>query len=159
DAAGAAVATDPNCLLAKGFCAYLSLMSTEENAGAGAREALAGLHSADAASTLLPRERAHLAAAQRRIDGDMAGAGDALGNISVEYPRDLLALSVGHQIDFFTGDAVNLRDRVGRALGGWHDDDIQVGFVHGMYAFGLEECNLYLQSEEFGQAAVTQNPD
>ena len=35
----------------------------------------------------------------------------------------------------------------------------QVGFVHGMYAFGLEECNLYRQSEEFGQAAVERNPD
>ena len=89
----------------------------------------------------------------------MAWAGETLGRISIEYPRDLLALAVGHQIDFFTGDAVSLRDRIGRALGGWPADDPQLGFVHGMYAFGLEESNQYQQSEEFGQAAVERNPD
>src|ERR1039457_5821129 len=108
---------------------------------------------------LLPRERAHLAAAERWVAGDMTGAGELLSEISVEYPRDLLAPAVGHQIDFFPGSAVNLRDRIGRALGGWHADDRQLGFVHGMYAFGLEECNLCRQSEEIGQAAVERNPD
>lgn len=159
DAAAAAVAADPGCVMARLFCAYLALMSTEESAVAGARDALEGLHSGSADMVALPRERAHLAAAERWIGGDMAGAGDLLGDISVEYPRDLLALAVGHQIDFFTGNAVNLRDRIGRAIDGWHADDSQRGFVHGMYAFGLEECNLYQQSEEFGRAAVELNPD
>ena len=159
DAGAAAVAVDQDCVLAKVFCAYLALMSTEEGAVAEARDALGGLHADDASAVLLPRERAHVAAAERWIDGDMSGAGDLLGAISVEYPRDLLALSVGHQIDFFTGDAVTLRDRIGRAIGGWRPDDSQLGFVQGMYAFGLEETNLYGQSEEVGQAAVERNPD
>ncbi len=158
DAAAAAVAADPGCALASLLCAYLALMSTEESAVAGARDALAQ-RAGRARADLLPRERAHLAAAERWVAGDMTGAGELLSEISVEYPRDLLALAVGHQIDFFTGSAVNLRDRIGRALGGWHADDRQVGFVHGMYAFGLEECNLYRQSEEIGQAAVEHNPD
>jgi len=157
DAAAAAVAADPGCAMARLFCAYLALMSTEESATAGAIDALDGLRAS--ADDLLPRERAHLAAAETWIAGDMASAGSLLANISVSYPRDLLALAVGHQIDFFTGDAVNLRDRIGRALGGWHTDDPQLGFVHGMYAFGLEECNLYQQSEEVGQAAVERNSD
>lgn len=159
DAGAAAVASDADCTMAKVFCAYLALMSTEEGAVADARDALAGLRAGDQAAVMLPRERAHVAAAERWIGGDMAGAGDLLGAISVEYPRDLLALSVGHQIDFFTGDAVTLRDRIGRAIGGWRPDDDQLGFVQGMYAFGLEECNLYGQSEEVGHAAVERNPD
>ena len=157
DSAAAAVAADPGCAMARLFCAYLALMSTEESATAGAIDALDGLRAS--ADDLLPRERAHLAAAETWIAGDMASAGSLLANITVSYPRDLLALGVGHQIDFFTGDAVNLRDRIGRALGGWHSDDPQFGFLQGMYAFGLEECNLYQQSEEVGQAAVERNSD
>jgi tetratricopeptide (TPR) repeat protein len=157
DAAAAAVAADPDCVLANVFCAYLALMSTEESAIAGAHDALAAVR-ADR-SALLPRERAHLAAAERWAAGDMVAAGGMLDDIAVEYPRDLLALMVGHQTDFFTGNAVNLRDRIGRALTGWHADDRQLGFVQGMYAFGLEECNLYRKSEEFGRAAVELNSD
>lgn len=157
DAAAAAVAADPDCVMANVLCAYLALMSTEESAIAGARQALDGVRADHAA--LIPRERAHLAAAERWVAGDMTGAGDMLSEISVEYPRDLLALAVGHQIDFFTGSAVSLRDRIGRALDSWHADDRQAGFVSGMYAFGLEECNLYQQSEETGRGAVERNPD
>ncbi|MGP7997226.1 MAG: tetratricopeptide repeat protein [Streptosporangiaceae bacterium] len=157
DAAGTAVAADPGCAMAAVFAAYLALMSTEEGAVADARAALDGLRAGRA--VLLPRERAHLAAATRWAAGDMLGAGEVLSEITVSYPRDLLALFAGHQIDFFTGNAVSLRDRIGRALDGWPDGHPQAGFVHGMYAFGLEECNLYQQSEEAGQRAVEQNPD
>jgi hypothetical protein len=156
-----AAAEDPGCVLAHLLGGYLALMSTEEGAVAGAREALAGadVSAGPGGARLLPRERAHLTAARRWAAGDMAGAGALLAEISVHWPRDLLALAVGHQVDFFTGDAVSLRDRIGRALGAWHGDDPQLGFVHGMYAFGLEECNLYGLSADAGQRAVELNPD
>lgn len=157
DTAAAAVAADPGCAMAAVFAAYLALMSTEEGAVAAARAALDGLRAGP--DRLLPREQAHLAAANRWVAGDMTGAGQALAEITVSYPTDLLALFTGHQIDFFTGNAVSLRDRIGRALDGWPADHPQLGFVHGMHAFGLEECNLYPQSEEAGQRAVAQNPD
>jgi hypothetical protein len=157
DVAADAFAADPGCVMARVLGAYLALMSTEEGAVAGAQKAL-GPPGSDAAP-LLPRERAHLAAARRWVTGDMTGAGALLGEISVQYPRDLLALAVGHQVDFFTGDAVNLRDRIGRALGAWHDDDLQLGFLQGMYAFGLEECNLYGLSADVGSGAVERNRD
>jgi hypothetical protein len=157
DAAAESAAADPGCVMGRVLGAYLGLMSTEESAVAAARAALGPADVDD--SALLPRERAHLAAARRWIAGDMAGAGALLGDISVRYPRDLLALFAGHQIDFFTGDAVNLRDRIGRALTAWGDQDPQSGFLHGMYAFGLEECNQYGQSAEAGHRAVELNPD
>ena len=137
--------------------AYLSLMSTEAASVTDAREALADI--AGNPSVLAPREQAHLAAAGQWVAGDMAGAGAILADLSLRWPRDVLALFVGHQIDFFTGDAVSLRDRIGRALWAWAPDDPNSGFVQGMYAFGLEECNLYGLSEDVAQGAVATNPD
>jgi hypothetical protein len=161
EATAAAAAEDPGCVLAHLLGAYLALMSTEEGAVAGAREALAraGTPGSPGEALLRPRERAHLAAARRWAGGDMTGAGALLAEISVRCPRDLLALAVGHQVDFFSGDAVSLRDRIGRALGAWHDDDPHLGFLYGMYAFGLEECNSYGLSADAGRRAVELNPD
>jgi hypothetical protein len=139
---------------------YLGLMSTEEGSVAAARNALGPYAVQDAdESALTPRERAHLAAARRWIGGDMAGAGYLLSAVSIEYPKDLLSLFTGHQIDFFRGDAVNLRDRIGRALGGWRGDEPEAGFLYGMYAFGLEECNQYGQAADAGGRAVDTNAD
>jgi hypothetical protein len=157
DEAAQTVASDPACAMGAVLNAYLSMLSTERSKVAEAKDALAAVSITPA--HLLPRERAHLAAAQRWIEGDMAGAGGLLDAISFEDPRDLLALVVGHQIDFFTGNARNLRDRIGRALYAWGSQDPLSGFVHGMYAFGLEECNLYGRAEEMGQQAVDANSD
>jgi hypothetical protein len=157
EAQASARAADPGCAMAGVFGAYLSLMSTEASSIADASDALAGIEGDPDA--LAPREQAHLAAAERWLAGDMVGASAILAGISLRCPRDLLALVVGHQIDFFTGDAVSLRDRIGRALWAWTPDDPHFGFVQGMYAFGLEECNLYGLSEEMAQRAVETNPD
>ncbi len=150
-------AADPGCAMAGVFGAYLSLMSTEAKSVASARAILAAIEGDP--DTLMPRERAHLVAAEQWSDGDMMGAGAVLAEISLQWPRDLLALVVGHQIDFFSGDAVSLRDRIGRALWAWTPDDGHFGFVQGMYAFGLEECNLYGLSQETAQRAIDTNPD
>jgi hypothetical protein len=157
DAQASARAADPGCAMAGVFGAYLSLMSTEASGVADAGAALRMV--ADSPDGLTPRELAHLAAAGRWLAGDMAGAGAILADISLRWPRDLLALFVGHQIDFFSGDAVSLRDRIGRAMWAWTPDDRFFGFVQGLYAFGLEECNLYGLSEEMAQRAVETNQD
>ncbi len=157
EAAEASVMSDPTCVMGQVVRAYLSLMSTDESGVTDARDALENVNSE--AVALLPRERAHLDAAEHWVVGDVVGAGLILGDISVHFPRDLLALFVGQQIDLLTGNTVGLRDRIGQALGSWNPDHPHFGFMQGMYAFGLEECNLYGLSEEFAHRAVSANPD
>ncbi|MFI8872893.1 tetratricopeptide repeat protein [Streptomyces sp. NPDC055243] len=158
DEAQAMVAASPDSVMAHVFSAYLLLLGTEEKEAAKARRSFGAFRGAVDLAGLSPRERMHAAAAEAWLDGDMLRAGAILGEVSTEFPRDALALAVGHQIDFFTGDAQRLRDRVGGALSAWDGDDPHFGPLLGMYAFGLEEAGHYGHAEEIGVRAVERHP-
>ncbi len=49
---------------------------------------------------------------------------------------------------------MQLRLRPARALPEWDEDDALFPYVLGLFAFGLEECNLYPQAEEAGRRAT-----
>ncbi|WTW93012.1 tetratricopeptide repeat protein [Streptomycetaceae bacterium NBC_01309] len=154
----AAVAAAPRSPLAQVFSAYLGLLGTEESDAAEARERFGRFRADLDRAAATPRELAHVDAASAWLDGDLRTAGRVLGDLVVAHPHDLLALSVGHQIDFFTGDAGRLRDRVGGVLSAWDEHDPHHGTLLGMYAFGLEESGHYDRSEQVGLAAVEANP-
>lgn len=155
--ARAAVRASPHSVMANVLTAYLGLLGTEEKDAAEARTSFDAFRRGAPLTGVTPRERMHLAAASSWLDGDIHGSGRILGEISVVHPRDALALAVGHQIDFFTGSATLLRDRVGGALSAWDEDDPHFGLLLGMYAFGLEEAGHYSRSEQVGLAAVERN--
>jgi tetratricopeptide (TPR) repeat protein len=134
---------------------YLCLTSTDTPDLAGAQAAAAALDGI----ALNEREAAHRAVIGAWLDGDWHGAARQLDALLIRWPSDLLALLVGHQLDFFTGDAANLRDRVGRSFGAVDPKHPHHGFVRGMYAFGLEESGHYEQAEAHGHAALEINPD
>jgi tetratricopeptide (TPR) repeat protein len=149
------LAQQPDFPMGQVLNAYLSLSSTDQPDVARARRAAAAL----AASDLNERERAHFAAVQAWVDGDWQGAARHLDDLLVQWPTDLLALQVGHQLDFFLGDAANLRDRVARVRLAFDPADPHFGFVLGMQAFGLEEAGSYEAAEAAGLTALDRNPD
>jgi hypothetical protein len=114
-----------------------------------ARELLAGAP---------PRERAHLEAVQAVADGRWTAACRSWDELLVEYPRDALALQWAQLWDFYRGDAVHLRARPARALPEWDEGDPLYPHVLSLYAFGLEESNLYPQAEEAGRRALAADP-
>lgn len=152
--AEAALAAAPELVMGQVLKAWLLLLSTEAPALAPARAALA-------AAQALPhnaREALHLRAIKALCNGRWHEAGRVLEDLNCDYPLDALALQAGQQIDFFTGDARMLRDRMARvlpdwsaALPGWHA-------VLGMYAFGLEENGDYRNAEQLGREAVALQP-
>lgn len=148
-------ANDASMPMTQAFLAYLSLMSTDQPDLDGARDAARTLDTLGANG----REAAHAAAIHAWLDGDWHRAAGILDGLLVQWPADILGLLMGHLLDFFTGDARNLRDRVGRSLPSFDPDDPRAAFVRGMQAFGLEESGDYTRAEAAGLAALARHPD
>ena len=151
----AALESDPQNALAWAFRAYLGVLGTEPLDAIAARETFANFAMP---KNITPRERGHVASAQALLNGDFWQAGRLLEEVSIAYPRDLLALAVGHQIDFFTGNSRMLRDRPAQVLGAWSESDKNYANVLGMLAFGFEEMNQHDRAFELGFEAVERNP-
>ncbi|MGD9705711.1 MAG: tetratricopeptide repeat protein, partial [Acidimicrobiia bacterium] len=135
--------------------AYLHLMSTDVPDLDNARAASAALGTV----ATNEREAMHAAAIAAWLDGDWTGAARQLDDLLLRWPKDLLALMLGHQLDFFLGDAGNLCDRPARTIGEFAPDHPHAGFVRGMQSFGFEESGFYPQAEAAGLAALEANPD
>lgn len=135
--------------------AYLCLTSTDAADLADARQAADNLRDL----TCNDREAAHSSAIDCWLGGGWHAASRALDTLLQRWPADLLALMVGHQLDFFLGDAANLRDRAGRSMLALDPTDAHHGFVLGMHAFGLEESGHYEAAEQAGIRALEVNPD
>jgi tetratricopeptide (TPR) repeat protein len=149
-----ALQASPAMTMAHVFKAWLHLLGTEPSG-------LLVAQAACEAAARLPaneRERRHLRAAQLLVQGHWHEAGRVLEDLSLHDPRDLLALQAGHQIDYFTGDARMLRDRIARALPAWQRGLSGYHAVLGMHAFGLEECGDYVAAERSGRRAVELEP-
>jgi len=145
-----ALSESPEMTMGHLLVAYLNLLGTEPAGLQPAREALR-------AALALPaneREQAHRRAVEHLVAGRWHAAGLVLEDLSIRDPLDVLALQVGHQIDFFTGHSRMLRDRIARAQSAWEAGMPGYHAVLGMYAFGLEETGDYVRAEALGRRAV-----
>jgi tetratricopeptide (TPR) repeat protein len=100
------------------------------------------------------RERTLLAAMRSLLDGDWEAGSRQLDRVLVNCPRDAMTLQVAHLMDFFRGDALNLRTRISRVLPHWDESVPGYSYVLGMHAFGLEEMNQYAEAEVTGRRAL-----
>jgi hypothetical protein len=149
-AVDAAITAAPEMAMAHVLKAYLFLLGTEPAGLPVAQES----HAAAARFAGTDRERGHADAIRLLIEGRWRAAGRVLEDVTVDYPRDALALHAGHSIDFFRGDSRMLRDRIARALPAWSASMPGYAALLGMHAFGLEETGDYAAAEKQGRAAV-----
>ncbi len=150
----AALAEAPDMAMGHVLHAYLHLLGTEPAAIPVARQSYELAKKLPATE----RERRHVEAARLLTEGCWRDAGRALEDLSIDYPRDALALQVGHVVDFFVGDSRMLRDRIARALPSWSKSMPGYHAVLGMHAFGLEETGDYAQAEAQGRRGVELEP-
>lgn len=149
DAAGRA---DPGWALPHVMQAGFLLSLTEPAHFAEARRLLEAAEPKLAGAT--PRERAHYEAQLAVAEGRWQQACRIWDELLLEHPRDALALQWAQLWDFYRGDSEGLRQRPARALPEWSEADPLFPYVLGLYAFGLEENNLYPQAEDVGRRAV-----
>jgi tetratricopeptide (TPR) repeat protein len=101
------------------------------------------------------REKGLLVAARHWMEGRWDKATVAWDMVLAENPRDALAIQLAHLTDFYLGDAVNLRDRIGRVMGSWSETTPGYSYILGMQAFGFEECNQFARAEEAALQALS----
>ena len=148
--ADAAIAAAPGFVMGHILRAWLFLLSTEAPARVPARESWTAARELP----MTTQEAGHVAAIGHLLDGRWHQAARVLEDVAIAHPRDLLALQVGHQLDFFTGHSRMLRDRIARALPAWPADLPGRHALLGMLAFGLEEMGDYAAAEAMGRQAI-----
>lgn len=145
-----AIGEAPGFVMAHALAAYLLIGSRDPQrvrAAAPRLAAAAALRSDD-------HERLHLAAIERVLADDYAGALAALDAALRERPRDVLALAMASALDYLGGESARLRERVERVLPAWPSDLPGYRSVRVMHAFGLVECGEVERGEDAALAAL-----
>ncbi|KHN84825.1 Tetratricopeptide repeat protein 38 [Toxocara canis] len=94
------------------------------------------------------REKMHARAISLFANGGMTAACQQWERILRETPNDLLAIKFAHDAYFYLGDRTSIRDSISRVLPHWNTSAPCYSYLHGMYAFGLEECEEYEKAEK-----------
>lgn len=153
----AAIAANPAFGMPYFAKAYLMLYMTEPRFNAAAAETMAALRAAVSLEALSEVERAHAAAIDAWLGGELHRAAAILDRLGMDHPREILGLRVGHEMDFFRGATRSLRDRIARQITAWNENDPHYGIVLGAMAFGLEENGAFEAAEATGLRALELN--
>jgi len=149
-----ALADSPDFAMALIAKAWIYVLSTEPQATASVRRMVDDLN----VMPLGPREAGHVRALKFASHTEWSLAARELDIHNAAFPLDMMGVLAGHQVDFLTANARNLRDRIARTLPAW---DGVPGRSHllGMLAFGLEEMGDYDRAEAAGMKALEADAD
>ncbi len=134
--------------LVQAYAAALHMFAETGSASANARpfidKALASPLQATA------REQGFVAAVLAWVDGDAPRSARLLEQHLREFPRDLVALKLAHYHLFNLGDSAGMLRSALLCLPAAAD----VPYLHGMLAFGWEQCHLLEQAEAAARHAI-----
>ncbi|KQW55776.1 tetratricopeptide repeat protein [Variovorax sp. Root411] len=134
--------------IVQAYCATLHLFAESRESVVNARPFLAKARAGAARAT--PREQRYIAAVEAWADGDIARAIALHAEQAREHPRDLVSVKLGQYHCFNTGDCPGMLKLALAALP--HAADVP--YVHGMAAFGYEQCHLMREAEASARRAI-----
>ena len=150
------LADDPDFVAAHCLRAASLVMAGNRGAQSTLAASVTALESAGPSAS--ERERRHAAAARAWLEADPIRALELYGAIVVDWPRDILALTVAHALDFRLGRRRMLRDRPAQALHAWDATVPGYASVLTMHAFGLEENGQRRRALATARRALTIDP-
>ncbi|MGE0331288.1 MAG: tetratricopeptide repeat protein [Ramlibacter sp.] len=134
--------------LVQAYCAALHMFAESRDAPANARPFID--HALVSPITATPREQRFVQAVKAWVDGDVPRAIALHEEQALEHPRDLASLKLGQYHLFNRGDSPGMLRLALAALPAAGD----VPYLHGMLAFGFEQCHLLAQAEAAARHAI-----
>lgn len=106
------------------------------------------------------REAKHVDAVDLFAHGNMNGAAKIWEEILVKHPTDMMAIKFAHDTYFYLGESAQIRDSIERIYPIWQKQrPLLHAYIHGMYAFGLEETLDYEKAEKTGRRGLELMPN
>jgi tetratricopeptide (TPR) repeat protein len=150
------LAADGEFALAHCLQGYFAMLSYKQANVATAQKAAQNARQFSANAT--ERERAHVAALDVWIGGDLDRALGIWEQILSAHPRDVLAFRLAHFNNFWLGRPGAMRASVEGVKPNWGDGLPGYGTILSCHCFALEECGDYANAERSGRAAIEIDP-
>jgi tetratricopeptide (TPR) repeat protein len=147
---------DPDFGLAHCLKGYFAMLGYKQSAVPIAEVAAAEAARLTARAT--PRERAHVAALRRWIEGEPDRAAEIWEQILGEHPHDILAFRLAHFVNFWLGRPDFMLASVIGVERHWSDALPGYNVILGCRCFAHEECGHYVEAEAAGRSAIDRDP-
>ena len=111
--------------------------------------------------SLTELEKLHVKLVNNWVKYDLKQVSRDLEQIVTLYPQDLASIKMNQDTYFFLGKALPMRNSIANCLSKINKDNKNnplKGYVHGMFAFALEESNMYPQAEQQALEALALVP-
>lgn len=144
----------PEFAIAEACRGIFSLLMGRRELVATAAEALTKAKSITAAHGSDTRTDAYIHALEAYLGGQLARAATIFDTLTKTHPRDAMAIKLAHAIKFVLGDAAGMRTSLEAVMPQFRGTSATDGYIHGCYAFALEETGDQRAAEIAGKHAL-----
>ncbi len=106
-----------------------------------------------------PREQKFVQALGHWLNKHPKASRDCMEDVLLLAPKDALAMKISHAISFILGDAQGMRTSIEAVMPAYDESHAGYGYLHGCYAFALEETGEYQRAEAAGIMGMDFAPD